>query len=124
MQKREGVLDSDEIKLLTEVGFLSASRGDVSRSERIFGALIQVRPQRAFAYIGLAVAYMNARRNDDAVLLLERARNLVTHVELGELNAILGLALQLAARRAESVRALEAAGSTGLARVMLGYTGF
>lgn len=83
-----------------------------------------MRPQRAFAYIGLAVAYMNARRNDDAVLLLERARNLVTHVELGELNAILGLALQLAARRAESVRALEAAGSTGLARVMLGYAGF
>jgi len=102
------------------VGFLAASRGDVLRAERIFGALQRLRAQRAFAYVGLALAYMNANRHEEAAGLLEHATVRVDAAEQAELNVFRGLALQLAGRTSESVRALRAAGSMRLAQAMLG----
>lgn len=99
---------------------MAAGRGDVRRAERIFGALQRLRPRRSFAYIGQAVAYMNAGRHGDAAMLLERAARDVDAEELGDLNAFLGLALQLAGHGSASVRALRAAGSAPLAQLMLG----
>ena len=113
-------LCSDEIKLLTEVGFLAASRGEVAQAEGIFSGLQRLRPERGFSYIGLAVALLNNRRYDQAATLLFEALERVNSDERDEVNAFLGLALQLGGRTSESLRALQAASKSHLAQMMLG----
>jgi tetratricopeptide (TPR) repeat protein len=99
---------------------LAVARADVRRAEVLFGALEVIRPQAAFAYIGLAMAYLNAGRADDAVQVLDRGlRNCALECQ-PELHSFRGLALSFAGRTSESVRALEAAGSHRLARTLLG----
>lgn len=118
------LLSPDDAKLLTEVGFLAAASGDVLRAERIFGGLARLRPGRAYPCVGLAVAWMNAGRAADAVVLLEKAQ--ATDVEeRATLDAWRGFALQLAGRSGESRRVLdtlaESDGEAGrLARGLLG----
>ena len=95
--------------------------GDVRRAEVIFGALLRLRPQRAFAPIGLAMAYANVGRYDDAAATLERALGAVNDSEeRAEIEAFRGFVLHLGGRMSESLRALRAAGSVSLAQRMLG----
>lgn len=107
----EQPLDGEEIRLLTELGFVAAGAGRLDWAEDIFHALMLLRPQRAFPHIGLALAYMNAARSQEAVALLERARVSVDEGQdgaaLADVEAFRGLALQLAGRSAESRRALQ-----------------
>ena len=49
-------LDSDDIHLMTQVGFIAAGRADVHHAERIFGALALARPQHDFPHVGMAAA--------------------------------------------------------------------
>lgn len=112
-------LNSEEIRLLTEVGFLAAALGNVPRAETIFCALERVRPTRAFPYVGLATCYMNAARPDDAVRALDRGAPSVTPDDFAVLEALRALALQLAGRRSESLRAARAASDAPLAQAML-----
>ena len=114
------LLDANEVRLLTEVGFLAAARADVQRAEAIFGALAVLRPDRNFPYIGLAMAYLNADRRDDAVQALDRGAPLVREDDQGELQSVRALALQLAGRAGESQRALQAAGASPLAQALQG----
>lgn len=114
------LLDSEAIRSLTEVGFLAAARREVRRAERIFGALELARPQAVFAYVGLASAYLNAGRPDEAVAVLDRGLRVADAQVRGELHAFRGLALHAAGRNAESLRALQRAGDIPLARRMLG----
>jgi thioredoxin-like negative regulator of GroEL len=114
------LLDSNDIRLLTEVGFLASARADVPRAEAIFGALACVRPDRNFAYVGLAMAYLNAGRADEAAQVLGRGAGLVNAQEAPVLEAVRALALQMAGRAAESQRVLLAAAPTRLASVMQG----
>lgn len=100
----------EEIKLLTEVGFLAGARGDLKSARKIFGALEMGRPHAPFPYVGLAMALLNRRQHDEAVLTLDRGLRLVDPAEASSLHAIRGLALQLAGRTAESERAYRAAG--------------
>ena len=103
------------------MGFIAAGMGDVRRSEVIFGALSRLRPQRAFAPIGLAMAYANVKRYDEAAETLERALATIEAVdERGDVEAFRGLVLQLGGRTSESLRALRAAGPVRLAQCMLG----
>lgn len=87
------VLDSDEIRTLTEIGFLAAGNGYVDQAQRIFNALRLIRPDRAFPLIGLAVTFMNARQIPRAVRLLESVI-LTCPAEQAQRNAWLGFALQ------------------------------
>lgn len=105
---------------MTEVGFLAAARGDRARARQIFGALERVRPQGAFVYVGLAMAQLNAGQASEAVRELERGLAQVPDADQPTLQALRALALQLAGRTAESVRASEGAGASPLARAMLG----
>lgn len=112
--------DSTDIRLLTEVGFLAAARGDIRNAEVIFRALERIRPAANFPYVGMAAALMNAGRYDEAVRELERGLKAVDPQEHQELQAFRGLALQLAGRVSESRRALALAGELPLARAMRG----
>jgi hypothetical protein len=61
------VLTPDEVRLLSEVGFLAASAPALQvESERLFRQLIELRPRRAFAYIGLATGWLNRGRPEEA----------------------------------------------------------
>ncbi len=93
--------DASDIQLLTQVGFLAAGRGDVSRALRIFEALALLRPDHAFAFVGLASALMNAGQANEAVQRLQAVK-LPTGPEADMLDSFRGLALQLAGRHGES----------------------
>lgn len=97
--------DADDIRLLTQVGFLAAGRGDAPRALRIFDALALLRPQRAFGFVGLASALMNAGRAPEAVQRLQTVC-LPAGPESDMLEAFRGLALQLAGRASESTALL------------------
>lgn len=118
------MLSADDARLLAEVGFLAAGAGDAARAETIFNALRRLRPDRAYPVVGLAVAWMNANRAPDAVRLLEGAMA-PDPADRALLDAWRGFALQLAGRRAESVRLLEtlAMGESEGARLARGLLG-
>ena len=106
--------DSADIRLLTEIGFLAAGRGDLARAEAIFGALALLRPRQASAHVGLAMALLNKGRFADAAATLERV-TLPTGPERDLLGAVRGLALQLDRRTAEASRVLRAIASQPVA---------
>lgn len=97
--------EAADVQLLTQIGFLAAGRGDAPRALRIFEALVLLRPQRAFAYVGLAATLLNAGRAMDAVQRLQTVR-LPAGPEADMLEAFTGLALQLAGRSGESAYVL------------------
>lgn len=105
---------------MTEVGFLAAARADVRRAEIIFGALERLRPRGAYVYVGLAATYLNAGRPEDAVQVLDRGLALMAPADRAEVQAVRGLALQMAGRASESIRAARDAQASNLARAMLG----
>lgn len=123
---QQEALDSDEIRLLMEVGMVLAGSGKTEPARRVFEALALIRPQRAFPHVGHAMALLNAGRAEDACRLLREAEAQVVD-ERPTVQAFLGLALQQAGRSAESQRLLEAAAQAdpsidgvGMARAMLG----
>lgn len=102
------LVTSEDVQLLTQVGFIATGRADVERAEAIFGALLAVRPRRAFAHVGLACARMNAGDAGAAARALERALPGVAEGEDADtVQAFLGLALQLDGRLGESRRVLQ-----------------
>jgi len=113
-------VEPNEARLLTEIGFLAAARGDVRRAQRIFVALERIRPESAAVYVGLASAQMNHGSANDAVRTLDRGLLRVTGEDAPVLHTFRALALQLAGRGSEHVRALRQAGGFPLARAMLG----
>ena len=113
-------MESDDIRLLTEVGFLAAARGDLQRAQQIFGALERLRPNAAFPCIGMAVTLLNTGKPVEAVQELDRGLQRVPPADAADLHAFRGLALQKAGRQSESQRALRQAGAHPLAQAMLG----
>jgi len=91
---------------------MASARADVQRAERIFGALLRVRPDRAFAPIGLATALLNAGRAGDAAARLADARPSAGE-EADMVQAFLGLALQLDGRAGEAMRVLHPVAARG-----------
>lgn len=102
------LLTPEDIRLLTEAGFIAAGRADIQRAECIFGALQRVRPKRAFAHVGWSTALLNVGRAAEAAQVLERARSGVAPGEDADtVDAFLALALQLDGRSSESQRVLQ-----------------
>jgi len=91
---------------------MASARADVKRAERIFGALLRVRPERAFGHIGMATALLNAGRPGDAAARLASARTSAGE-ESDLVHAFLGLALQLDGRAGEAMRVLRPVAARG-----------
>lgn len=106
VQGIDGLLPSD-VQMLTQIGFVAAGEGDTRQATAIFAGLQALRPQRAFAWIGEATAWLNAGKPSEAVRCL---RNF--HVVPGEegdmVQAFLGLALQFDGQGQASQRLLQA----------------
>jgi hypothetical protein len=118
--------DQAAVRLLADLGFAAAGRADVAHARAIFEGLQDLRGSRAFPYIGKALAYLNAGRPDEAVAALEAAQGEVTE-ERADIDAFLGLALQMAGQSAAGAQAFARAASgprdsdgARLARRMLG----
>jgi thioredoxin-like negative regulator of GroEL len=107
-------------RLLTEIGFLASAVGNIPGAEAIFAALSLLQPHKPAPYAGLAVAYLNRQRANDAVAVLDKGVLAVDLEDAAELLAVRALALQLAGRAAESQRALRDNPQTALSRAMLG----
>lgn len=95
------LLSSDEIRLLSALGFMAARAGHVVPAVRIFEGLALLRKDKAFPYIGLALAMICVGAYGDAVRVLEE-RGLAACPGDVEINAYLGLALRLAGRFSEA----------------------
>ena len=111
-------LDSAEIRLLTEVGFLAAAKADVGRAKVIFSSLELLRPNGAFVYSGLAFAYLNAARYEDGVTVLDKGLPHMAAEDVSVLQSIRAMALGWAGRASESTRALALAGTHPLAEIL------
>ncbi|WP_298208978.1 hypothetical protein [Acidovorax sp.] len=91
---------------------MASARADTQRAERIFSALLRVRPERAFGHIGMATALLNAGRAGEAATRLGSAL-LPTGEEADMVQAFLGLALQLDGRAGEAMRVLRPMAARG-----------
>ena len=112
------LLDSAEVRLLTEIGFLAAAKADTRRAELIFDSLELLRPQGVFVYAGLAFAYLNAALYQQCLAVLERGLlRMESDPDKQVLQAVRALAFSWAGRASESTRALQSAGSHPLAEI-------
>lgn len=109
------LLESAEIRLLTEIGFLAAAKADVPRAEAIFASLELIRPHGAFVYCGLAFAYLNAALYEACIAVLDKGLQQVEPSDVPTLQSIRALALGWAGRASESSRAIALAGDHPLA---------
>lgn len=108
----------EEIRLLTETGFLAAAQGDLPGAAAIFDALRICRPEAHYTYVGMAMAQLNRRRHDDALRTLEQGLASADASHAGDLHAMRALVLRLAGRASEATRALRAAGDHALAHAL------
>ncbi len=109
-------LQPDELRLLTEVGFVAAARGELQSATQIFQALEICRPNAGFSYAGLAVAKLARARYDDALQVLARGLATVAPDDAQDLHALRALVCHMAGRTSECARAIQAAGDHPLAR--------
>ncbi len=97
----DSLMTPAEIRLLSALGFMAARCGHVVPAIRIFEGLAVLRKDKAFPYVGLALAMICVGAYGDAArVLLERG--LVACPGDPEIEAYLGLALQLAGRMSEA----------------------
>jgi|LauGreDrversion4_2_1035121.scaffolds.fasta_scaffold98703_3 hypothetical protein len=107
-------LEASDVRLLTEIGMVGAGGGSrlAAAVEQLFGALMVLRPERDFPYIGQASAYLNQARPDDAVRVLERGLRIMAVQTQAQddrdmVRAFLGLALFMGRRTAEATATLQ-----------------
>jgi len=66
-------VNSEDVRILSETGWLAASRGLTEPALSIFEGLIACRPQLAAGYVGQAYALLGAGRFEEAAKVLEKA---------------------------------------------------
>ncbi len=113
------VIERDELKLLVEVGMLAATQGDVEAAKVIFDAIEQERPDAAASYAGPAMALLFRGRTADAISALQRGLKAVGETDRPDLQALLGVALHIDGRGAESAQALNASHTHPLSAALL-----
>ncbi len=97
----DSLMTPAEIRLLSALGFMAARSGHVVPAIRIFEGLTVLRKDKAFPYVGLALAMICVGAYGDAARVL-RERGLLACPGDPEIEAYLGLALQLAGRMSEA----------------------
>lgn len=100
-QTADSLMTPAEIRLLSALGFMAARCGHVVPAIRIFEGLAVLRKDKAFPYVGLALAMICVGAYGDAARVL-RERGLLACPGDPEIEAYLGLALQLAGRMSEA----------------------
>lgn len=100
-------LSSDEIRLLSEVGFMAASLGLAQPASRIFQGLRILRPDQPFIFIGLALSHMLVGNWSEAIYIL-REEGLRMVPDSHELQLYLSLVLFASEQPSQGERILSA----------------
>ena len=66
-------VSSEEVRILSEAGWLAASRGMANPALIIFEGLIACRPQLASGYVGQAYTLLGTGHFEDALKILNKA---------------------------------------------------
>lgn len=101
-----GCLSTEEIRLLSSIGFMAAKSGCLVPAVRIFESLTVLRPGAAFPFVGLAVAYLAVGMTGEAVHVL-RDRALKSCIDSLELKMWLSLALLQAGNQSAALKEYE-----------------
>jgi hypothetical protein len=112
----------DDVRLLLDLCFVTAGRAAVDDTDTLADGLLALRPGLEGAALACALARLNGGRADEAVALL-RSRQPESADARAVHDSVLGLALQMAGRSAESRRVLEQTArmpGAGIARALLG----
>ncbi len=65
------MLDTDDVRLLADIGFMIASRGETVHASRIFEAVVAARPDQDAGHLGRATLALLADRPADALAALK-----------------------------------------------------
>lgn len=106
-------LTSEEIRLISEIGFMAASLGLAQPSSRIFLGLKTIRPDRSFIFIGLALAHMLVGNWPEAIYIL-RDEGLRVIPDSYEIKLYLSLVLFASQQPGQGERILSALLETGI----------
>ena len=90
----EQYFKSEDIRLLSSIGFMAGRTGLLNQAVDIFEALILHRPKKNFGYIGLALANISVGETTEAVSIL-RERGLDSLPDDPELMSWLAISLHL-----------------------------
>jgi hypothetical protein len=99
------VLSAADMQLIAQIGFMACNARHGAAAYQIFEGLRELRPERTFPLIGLAMANLSTGKPEEAVRLL-RDQALPAHPEDEELIVFLGLSLRAAKRMTESATVL------------------
>lgn len=118
----KALLEAPDIRLLMDIGMLGAGAGKALHAPvvQLFEALMRLRPDHDFPYIGQATAWMNQGCGDEAAAVLERGLRMVkasnrpgSSQDADMLMAFRGLALFMARHSAEAKGQLQELLHTG-----------
>ena len=112
------LLTASDIRLLSDIGFVAACSSQRERAVQIFQALTLFRPLKAFPYLGLAVANLNAKKPQEAIQSLALGRRVLgaatepspdLREDFAMLGIFEGIAAQADKRRTEGLRLIKSA---------------
>jgi cytochrome c-type biogenesis protein CcmH/NrfG len=99
------ILDSDEVQLLADLGFMAGNLGHGKEAFAIFDAMTVLRPGQVFVELGHALARMGTGHYQEAATQLAK-KSLVAHPHSEDVRIFLGWSLMLAKRPDEARAAL------------------
>ena len=98
-------IDSKLLKLMMEIGFLAADKGQLAEAETIFYGVSKARPNSAYPYVGAGYVAMNKNEFEKAIAILRNAPH--QDAKEKELSGgFLGMALKFAGYNEEAHRLL------------------
>lgn len=107
MYVRAHSLQNDNLYALTRVAEIHESRGNVSLATQAFAAVLREDPAHTGALQGLGLIYLESRRHDESLVLLERA--VAEDPALWRAHNGIGVIADMRGDHAAAVRAFDAA---------------
>jgi Flp pilus assembly protein TadD len=101
------LLDPDDAKILSEIGFIAAYQGDIVRADAVFDGLAMARPNRAYPWVGKALVRIHLGRAEEAARLFEQQKKFINDQdELEVMQVWHGMALQLSGHSNQAYKLL------------------
>ena len=94
------MIDEKLLKTLADIGFMASATGLPKNAFAIFNGLEAARPDSTVASIGFAMEFMNRKRHQEALNVLNKA--LEINPDDPDLLAFIGMSLMLEGRNKES----------------------
>lgn len=100
------MISNDTLKVLADVGFMASGTGLPKHAFGIFNGIEVARPDSPISTIGFAMEFMNRKRHNEAIQLLQ-TEGLAKYPKDPTVKAFLGMALMFAGRNSECEQCLQ-----------------